>query len=158
MPDSIIEEKQGSYLISTDKSKLDIMAIHNYLSNESYWAKHIPIRIVKNAIEHSMCFGMYDLSENNFMKQIGFARVITDRATFGYLADVYVLDAHRKKGLSKWLMRFILAHPGLQGLRRFSLATQDAHGLYTQFGFKQLEQPDRMMEIKFNNAYYPAQE
>lgn len=156
MSDLIQEEKNGVYLISTDKSKLDVEAIHNYLSKESYWAKHIPIRIVKKAIEHSMCFGIYDLSANN--NQIGFARVMSDHATFAYLADVYVLEMYRKQGLSKWLMRFILAHPELQGLRRFSLATQDAHGLYTQFGFKALEKPERYMEIKFDTIYLPDQE
>jgi GNAT superfamily N-acetyltransferase len=156
MPDPIIEEKQGAYLLSTDKSKLDVAAIHHYLSKESYWAQHIPLRIVKKAIEHSMCFGIYDTSDHN--KQIGFARVMSDHATFGYLADVYVLEAHRGKGLSKWLMRFILAHPELQGLRRFSLATKDAHGLYEQFGFKPLDQPDRFMQIKLFDAYTPGQE
>ncbi len=142
------EEHKGNFLISTDKEKLDLSAIHHYLSTESYWAKQIPIEIVKKCIENSLCFGIY---ENK--KQIGFARVISDYSTFAYLADVYVLTEYRKQGLSKWLMEFIMSHPELQGLRRFSLATLDAHGLYEHYGFKRLENPDRYMEIKNVDIY-----
>ena len=144
----IQEAQQNDYLISTDKSKLDIGFIHHFLSEESYWAKDIPIEVVKKSIEGSLCFGLY-LSG----KQIGFARMITDGATFGYLADVFIDAVHRGKGLSKWLMQTIMQHPDLQGLRRISLATKDAHGLYEQFGFKPLSDADRFMQIKRENAY-----
>jgi len=143
-------EPFSDYSISTDKDKLQLPVIHHYLSVESYWAKHIPLEIVKQSIENSLCFGLYFKGE-----QIGFARVVTDYATFGYLADVFVLDVHRGKGLSKWLMKHIMAHPKLQGLRRFSLATRDAHGLYKQFGFKPLAKPETIMEIKHDNFYTP---
>lgn len=142
------EEQKGNFLISTDKAKLDQAAIHSYLSKESYWAQNIPFEVVKKCIDNSLCFGVYDNG-----KQIGFARVLSDYSTFAYLADVYILTEYRKKGLSKWLMQFILSHPELQGLRRFSLATLDAHGLYEQFGFKKLETPDRYMEIKNADIY-----
>jgi GNAT superfamily N-acetyltransferase len=142
------EEQKGEFLISTDKEKLDQAAIHQYISTESYWAKDIPLTTLKKSIENSFCFGVYHMK-----RQIGFARVISDYSTFAYLADVYILSEYRKKGLSKWLMQFIMEHEELQGLRRFSLATKDAHGLYTQFGFKQIESPDRFMEIKNANVY-----
>lgn len=140
----------ADFNISTDKEKLQIEVIHSYLSVESYWAKHIPLEVVKQSIENSFCFGLYFREE-----QVGFARVVTDYATFGYLADVFILEAHRGKGLSKQLMKSIMAHPKLQGLRRFSLATRDAHSLYTQFGFKPLAKPETNMEIKRDNFYTP---
>ena len=136
------------YTISTDKSRLNIDIIHEYLSNESYWAKNVPRAIVEKSIQNSLCFGIYQK-----MEQIGFARVITDQATFAYLADVFVLTEHRGKGLSKWLMEEIMAHPDLQGLRRFMLATSDAHGLYAQFGFKALDKPERIMSINYADLY-----
>ena len=142
------EIQQNEYLISNDKSKLDIAFIHHFLSVESYWAKNIPVDVVKKSIEGSLCFGLYLAG-----KQIGFARMITDGATFGYLADVFVDANHRGKGLSKWLMQTIMQHPDLQGLRRISLATKDAHGLYEQFGFKPLNDADRFMQIKRENPY-----
>lgn len=129
-------------LISTDKTKLNIPLIHNYLSKESYWAQNIPLEIIERSIENSLCFGVY-LDD----KQIGFARIISDYATFAYLADVFILPAYRKKGVSKKLMEFIKEHHSLQGLRRWMLATADAHGLYKQFGFTELAHPERMMEI-----------
>lgn len=132
--------RQGDYTISTDPSQLDLDVIHGYLQ-QSYWSPGIPREIVARAIEHSLCFGVYQGTT-----QIGFARVVTDQATFAYLADVFILEAHRKQGLSKWLVAVILAHPDLQGLRRFMLATLDAHGLYAQFGFKPIALPDRLME------------
>ena len=137
-----------NYSISTDKKKLQLHVIHHYLAEESYWAKHIPLDIVKRSIENSFCFGIYFKDE-----QIGFARVITDHAIFAYLADVFILEVHRGKGLSKWLMEFIMNHPKLQGLRVLSLRTKDAHGLYTQFGFKPIEKPENYMEIKHDNFY-----
>ncbi len=130
----------NTYDISTDPSRLQLDAIHAYLTR-SYWSPGVPRDLVARAIANSMCFGLY-LGE----AQVGFARVVTDKASFAYLADVYVLEAHRGQGLSKRLVETIQAHPDLQGLRRFLLATKDAHGLYAQFGFKPLAAPDRMME------------
>jgi GNAT superfamily N-acetyltransferase len=143
----LVEARQDTFLISTDPALLDVQAIHAYLTR-SYWAPGIPIEVVERAIQGAICFGVYDDG-----RQIGFARVITDRATFAYLADVYILEAHQGRGLGKWLMRVIMAHPDLQGLRRFSLATRDAHGLYAQFGFTPLRAPDRHMEIARPNIY-----
>jgi GNAT superfamily N-acetyltransferase len=133
--------KKG-YSISTDNRLLDVDTIHQYLSVESYWAKGIDKEKVQRSIDNSMCFGIY-----HNKKQIGFARVITDKATFAYIADVFVLDAYRGQGLSKWLMQTILNHTELHGLRRWVLATMDAHGLYKQFGFEPLAIPDRWMNI-----------
>ena len=141
------------YSISTDKDKLQLNVIHRYLSEESYWAKHIPLETVARSIENSFCFGIYFNNE-----QIGFARVITDFAIFAYLADVFVLEAHRGKGLSKSLMQYIMSHPKLQGLRVFALKTKDAHGLYKQFGFNVSANPENSMEIKFDNFYKPVSE
>lgn len=144
----IIEKKIGDYLLSTDKGKLQINYIHQYLSVESYWAKNIPIEIVKKSIEGSLCFGVYYQD-----KQVGFARVITDNATFGYLADVFIDKDHRGKGLSKELMTFIMAQDVIKKLRRFMLATLDAHNLYAQFGFESQEGNKRLMGIKFFDEY-----
>lgn len=138
----------NNYLFSTDKSKLQIDVVHDYLSKKSYWAKNIPLELVKKSINNSLCFGVYFNA-----KQVGFARVITDTATFAYLADVFILETHRRKGLSKQLMRFILDNPDLKNLRRFMLATKDAQSLYKQFGFNQLAVPERVMEIKFFESY-----
>jgi N-acetylglutamate synthase-like GNAT family acetyltransferase len=135
------------YTISADKEKLQLDVIHNFLSN-SYWAKDIPLEIVKRSIENSLCFGVYQGS-----KQVGFARVISDYATFGYLADVFILEEHRGKGLSKELMKVVFSHPQLQGLRRFCLGTRDAHKLYEQFGFYVIKKPELWMEIKHENIY-----
>ena len=132
----------NTYDISTDPSRLQLDAIHDYLAR-SYWSPGIPKDVVARGIAHSLCFGVY-LGD----AQVGFARVVTDRSTFAYLCDVYVLEAHRGQGLSKRLLERIHAHPDLQGLRRFLLGTLDAHGLYTQFGFKPLAAPERMMEIR----------
>lgn len=142
------EANINGYLYSTDKSKLNVDYIHYYLSKESYWAKNIPLSVVQKSIEGSLCFGIYDGTE-----QIGFAHVITDCATFGYLADVFVDEAYRGKGISKNLMRFILDCENLKGLRRFMLATLDAHGLYAQFGFESMEGNKRLMGIKFFEEY-----
>ena len=139
--------QQAEYEISTDPVRLDVTAIHAYLMR-SYWSPGIPRSVVEGAIENSLCFGMYCRGE-----QVGFARVITDKATFAYLADVFVLEAHRGRGLSKWLMQVIKAHEDLQGLRRFMLATRDAHGLYKQFEFGELANPSRLMEILNPDIY-----
>ncbi len=130
------------YLISTDKSKLQLAVIADYLINQSYWASTRTVEQIKTSIEHSMCFAVY-----NQQKQIAFGRVISDCSTFAYLADVFVLEPYRKQGISKALMQFMLAHPQLQNLRRFILATKDAHSLYAQFGFKPMHWTDRWMEI-----------
>ncbi len=143
---------QGSYLVSTDTSRLDLDLVHRFLSR-SYWADGIPRQVVARSIAHSLCFGVYEWGD-----QVGFARVVTDRATFGYLADVFVLEGHRGRGLSTWLMRVILGHPDLQGLRRFSLVTRDAHALYARFGFAALAAPERHMEILRPDPYLAAQE
>lgn len=132
----------GKFLISTDRSKLDIDVIHRFLAR-SYWSAGIPRATVVRSIENSLCFGVYDGAE-----QVGFARVISDFATYAYIADVFVLEAYRERGLGKELMASVMAHPDLQGLRRWSLATRDAHGLYAQFGFKPTTNPSPiMMEI-----------
>ncbi len=126
---------QGDFLISTDKAILNVQLIHNYLSIESYWSKNIPLPIVQKSIEGSVCFGLYYQQQQN-----GFARVVTDGAIFGYIADVFIVKEFRGKGLSKWMMKTILSHPELQGFRRWMLGTKDAHGLYRQFGFQSLDE------------------
>lgn len=133
--------KKG-YQISTDRTLLDFEVIYKYLDEESYWAQGIPPDKLKVAIANSMCFGIYFEQQ-----QVGFAPIITDKGTFAYLADVFVIEQHRRKGLSKWLVQTIINHPELQGLRRWSLATADAHGLYAQFGFTPITKADRWMEI-----------
>lgn len=140
MNDNAFLEK--GFMISTDKTLIDFETVYNYLSDESYWAKGIPANRLKKAIENSICFGIYHQN-----KQAGFARVVTDMATFAYICDVFVLAGYRRLGLSKWLMQTIMQHTDLQGLRRWSLATADAHNLYAQFGFTAISRPDRWMEI-----------
>ena len=144
----IVERQIGNFLYSIDKSKLNLDNVHHFLSQESYWAKNIPIDIVKISIEGSLCFGVY---ENN--KQVGFARVITDYATFGYLADVFIDKDYRGRGLSKELMAFIMEQDVVKKLRRFMLATLDAHSLYAQFGFESQEGNKRLMGVKFFEQY-----
>lgn len=141
------EWRQGEYLISTDKERLDIATIHGFLTT-SYWAAGVPIEIVKRSIEHSLNFGLFQNDQ-----QIGFARVITDYTTFAYLADVFILEPFRGRGLSKWLMQVIIDHPDLQGLRRWLLFTRDAHGLYRQVGYTSLANPERVMERNFPDIY-----
>jgi len=131
---------KDGYLVSTDKSKIDVETVHHFLSR-SYWAENIPLDVVRKSIENSLCFGMYHEE-----KLVGFARAISDFATFAYLADVFILPEERGKGLSKWLIGIILEHPQLQGLRRFTLATRDAHSLYAQFGFSLFDKPERWMQ------------
>ncbi|MEO8404693.1 MAG: GNAT family N-acetyltransferase [Chitinophagaceae bacterium] len=137
----------GEFTLSTDKSILDIPFIHQYLTR-SYWAEDIPVETVKKSIDGSLCFGMYHGDQ-----QIGFARVITDGAVFAYLADVFIDEAWRGRGLSKWLMKVIMSHESVQGLRRFMLATRDAHGLYKQFGFSALTFTDRWMQVHKPDIY-----
>lgn len=144
----IREQHIGDYFFSTDKEWLQIKYIHQYLSEESYWSKNIPIDIVRKSIEGSLCYGVYHHDQ-----QVGFARVITDNATFAYLADVFIDKEYRGKGLSKDLMRFILESDFTKVVRNFMLATLDAHGLYEQFGFKPLPEPQRMMGIKYFMQY-----
>jgi GNAT superfamily N-acetyltransferase len=135
------EWRRDEFLISTDPAKLDVNGIHAFLT-ESYWAKGIPLDVVERSIRGSLCFGVYNADQ-----QVGFARVISDFATYAYIGDVYITEAVRGKGLGKWLMECIMAHPDLQGLRRWGLVTLDAHGLYAQFGFVTPANPDRYMEI-----------
>lgn len=134
--------------ISTDRARLDLGLIHRYLCEESYWAKGIPRELVERSIAHSLCFGAYDGSA-----QVAFARVITDYATFAYVADVFVLPSHRRRGVSKAIMRAIREHPELQRLRRWHLVTRDAHGLYEQFGFRAVATRARHMESVTPDAY-----
>jgi N-acetylglutamate synthase-like GNAT family acetyltransferase len=138
---------QENYVVSTDPSKLDLKVVHGYLSR-SYWAEEIPFETVKRSVEHSLCFGVYALG-----KQIGFARVISDYTTFAYLADVFILEEEQGRGLSKFLMECILKHKELQGLRNFSLMTQDAHSLYARYGFKNIPKPENFMAKKIDGIY-----
>ena len=142
-----IEWTQGPLLISTESARLQVDAVHQYLSR-AYWSEGVSREIVERALRNSLCFGLYDNG-----KQMGLARVVTDFATFAYLCDVYVLETHRGRGLGKWLIACVMAHPQLQGLRRFSLVTRDAHQLYAPFGFKALIAPERHMEAIQSDPY-----
>ena len=141
------EQTREDYTVSDDPRRLDAVAVHAYLTR-SYWAAGIPLEVVERAIANSLCVGLYHNGQ-----QVGFARVVTDRATFAYLCDVYVLEEHRGRGLSKWMMEAVLAHGELRGLRRFLLGTLDAHELYRRFGFTELAEPGRMMEIMNRDVY-----
>jgi GNAT superfamily N-acetyltransferase len=141
------ERNRDNFSISTDPARLDIDAIHAYLTR-SYWAEGIPREIVAKSLEGSICFGLYAGD-----RQIGLARVITDKATFAYLSDVYVLEEYRGQGLSKWLMEAVRSHPELQSMRLFLLLTRDAHGLYEKFGFTRPSFPDRFMELADREIY-----
>jgi GNAT superfamily N-acetyltransferase len=141
---------KGGFEISTDPERIDLAVVHGFLT-ASYWAQGIPVETVQRSIENSICFGVYHGS-----RQVGFARIISDQATFAYLADVFILPSHRGRGLSRWLMECIMAHPGLQGLRRWMLATRDAHGLYAKFGFTPLQKPGRWMEFHHPDVYADA--
>jgi len=142
------ERRRGEFLVSSDRSRLDVDMIHSFLTN-CYWAKGIPRETVERSIEHALCFGIYDGNG----AQVGFARVISDFATVAYLGDVFVLESHRERGLGKWLMDCIMQHHALQGLRRWILLTRDAHGLYRQFGFTPLKTADRYMELHRPDVY-----
>ncbi len=146
--------------MSTDRARLNLEVVHGFLTN-CYWAKGIPRDVVARSIEHSLCFGIYDESspfdgaqgEHGAPTQVGFARVVSDFATVAYLGDVFVLETHRGRGLSKWLMQCIIQHPALQNLRRWILLTRDAHGLYSHFGFTPVKAPERYMELHRPNVY-----
>ena len=142
-----MEWKQGEFIVTDRREDLDIETIHNFL-RESYWAKEIPRPIVEKAVNNSLCFGLYHNS-----KQVGFGRAVSYHATFAYLADVFVVPAYRGRGLGKWLVSCIIAHPELQGLRRWMLATLDAHRLYEQNGFIALRKPEWFMEINDPDIY-----
>jgi GNAT superfamily N-acetyltransferase len=138
-----------TYEISADPARLDLDVIHRYLSEEAYWSPGVPREVVARAVANSLCFGIYA----NDGAQVGFARLVTDRATYAYVADVFVLTEHRGKGLSKRLMETIIAHPEVQGLRRWMLATRDAHELYARYGFTPVAKPDRLMERHDPDVY-----
>jgi GNAT superfamily N-acetyltransferase len=138
---------QGDFEISTDPARVDVAVVHEFLTS-SYWARGIPAETVRRSIENSICFGVYHGEQ-----QVGFARVISDLATFAYLGDVFVVPAFRGRGLSKWLMECVVGHPDLQGLRRWMLATRDAHGLYSQYGFSPVKAPERWMELHRPDVY-----
>jgi N-acetylglutamate synthase-like GNAT family acetyltransferase len=142
-----MNEAKDQFAITTDKEKFDVDLIHSFLTN-SYWAEGISRETVRRSIDGALCFGVF---ENN--KQIGFARMITDKATFAYLADVFIIEEYRGRGLSKWLMQIIMSHPDLQGLRRMMLGTRDAHELYKKFGFTPLNNVDRWMQVHDPDVY-----
>jgi len=143
-----IDHRRGEFLISTDPARISLDVVHGFLTN-CYWAKGIPRETVARSIEHSLCFGVYDGSG----EQVGFARVVSDFATVAYLGDVFILESHRGRGLSKWLMECVTQHPSLQGLRRWILLTRDAHALYAKFGFTPVAKPDRYMELHRPDVY-----
>jgi len=138
----LLEITRDDYTISTDHSKLDLRWIHNFLANDAYWSRGIPVDVFEKSVANSLCFGLYDKD-----KQLGFSRVVSDFSTFAYLADVFVTPEHRQQGLGKWLVESILNHPDLQGIRRWMLATSDAHDLYRKYGFTPLEHLEKMMEL-----------
>lgn len=139
--------ERGEYAISTEKDRLDVDVIHSFLTN-SYWAAGIPRAVVERSLEHALCFGVY-----HGTRQVGFARVITDYATFAYIGDVFIVEEYRGRSLSKWLMDVVVSHPELQGLRRWLLLTRDAHGLYKRYGFAPARTPERLMEMYFAEVY-----
>jgi GNAT superfamily N-acetyltransferase len=143
--------RQGDYLVSTDPSLLDAALIQDFLANRSYWATGRPLDVVRRSLANSLCFGLYERN-----RQVGFARVVTDRATFAWLCDVFVLEAYRGRGLSKWLVQCVLEHRDLQGLRRFLLGTRDAHTLYARYGFTPLADASRFLEVFRDNPHAPA--
>ena len=144
---SDFEPVRDEYSISCDPDRLDLAVVYGFLST-SYWSLGLPLEVLQRAIAGSLCFGVYHGG-----KQVGFARVVTDRATFAYLCDVFVLDAYRGQGLGRWLMEAVAAHPDLQGLRRMVLVTRDAHGLYENFGFRPLARPAGYMELHLPDVY-----
>jgi GNAT superfamily N-acetyltransferase len=145
--DAPIEVTRGEYTISTDRTRIDVSAVHGYLTR-SYWCPGIPEDVVRRGIGGAICFGIYQ-----GRVQVGFCRVITDQATYAYLSDVFVLETHRGRGLSKWMMEVVMAHPSLQGLRCFALSTRDAHSLYARYGFTPVATPERQMEIMRRTIY-----
>jgi GNAT superfamily N-acetyltransferase len=142
----------NEFTVSTDKTSLQLSRIHHFLATQAYWCLDIPRDVVEKAIAGSLCFGLYVRIESAYL-QIGFARVVTDGASFAWLCDVYIENDYRGKGLSKWIMECVLSHPDLKNLRRICLATKDAHSLYTKFGFEITQTPQNWMEIKDNDLY-----
>jgi len=142
-----VRHERGGFVISTDPAAIDAHAVHAYLT-QSYWSSGIPLDVVQRAIAGSLCFGLFEGD-----RQVGLARVITDRATFAYLCDVYVLEGYRGRGLGTWLIEAVVSHPALQGLRRVVLVTRDAHGIYAKFGFTPLKRPEGYMEIVRPDVY-----
>jgi len=162
-PEAVVESRRGEFVISTDRARLDLDVVHGFLTN-CYWAKGIPREVVARSIEHSLCFGVYDETREESPRlakeakhgapvQVGFARVVSDFATVAYLGDVFILESHRGRGLSRWLMECIMRHPALQNLRRWILLTGDAHGLYARFGFTPVKAPERFMELHRPDVY-----
>jgi GNAT superfamily N-acetyltransferase len=145
-----IDERRGEFLLSTNRDRLDLDVIHGFLT-ACYWAKGIPREVVARSIENSLCFAVYKQAQ-----QVGFARAISDFATYAYIGDVFILEEYRGRGLGKWMMEAILRHPQLQGLRRWSLVTRDAHQLYQPLGFTALKKPENYMELHDPNVYQHA--
>ena len=143
-----MEWQQGEFCITTQRGRVSLDTVHRFLSLEAYWSMGIPRETVERSLDNSLCFSLLHGSQ-----QIGFARVISDRATIAYLGDVFLLTEYRGRGLSKWLMKCVMSHPELQGLRRWILLTGDAHGLYAKSGFTALTQPDRWMQRHDPAAY-----
>jgi GNAT superfamily N-acetyltransferase len=152
MPNAHLEYRKGEFTVSTNDALIDLDLVHGFLT-ECYWAKGIPRDVVARSIENSLCFGVYANG-----KQIGFARVISDYATYAYIGDVFVVDSFRGRGLGKWLMECVMQHSRLQGLRRWSLVTRDAHGLYSKLGFEPLKKPENYMELHRPEVYQKAGE
>ena len=148
--EATIEERRGEFLLSTDPDRLDLDVIHGFLT-ACYWAKGIPREVVARSIQNALCFGVYRQA-----RQVGFARVISDFATYAYIGDVFVIESFRGLGLGKWMMEAILRHPQLQGLRRWSLVTRDAHSLYAPLGFTPLKKPENYMELHNPHVYEPS--
>jgi GNAT superfamily N-acetyltransferase len=146
-----MEYTRDGFTLSTDFAKQDLVAVHHFLSTQAYWCLNIPFERVRKAAEHSLNFGVFD----DGGKQVGYARVISDHSTIAYLGDIYVLPEFRGRGLSKWLIGTVMAHPELQGMRRWILLTGDAHGLYRQFGWKEIARPELWMEVTKEGPAYP---
>lgn len=143
-----ITATKDDYLLTTDKTKLDLHMIHKFLSGESHWAKNIPFDRVKKSVENSLCFGLF-FNDN----QVGFARVISDFSTIAYLGDLFILKEHRGKGLSRWMLEEIMNYPELRGLRRWILVTKDAHEVYQQYGWAMVARPENWLEIHDPEVY-----
>ena len=143
-----MEQQRDGLVLSTDPEQMDVEAIHKYLSEESYWARGIPLGVVERALANSLCFGVFDGG-----RQVALARVVTDLATYAYLCDVYVLESHRRRGIGHWMLEAIDSHPDLQGLRRWSLITRDAHSLYEPHGYIPLAKPENYLERVYRDVY-----
>jgi GNAT superfamily N-acetyltransferase len=146
-----MEQRRGDFVISTEAGRIDLDVVHGFLAGESYWSRGIARERLARAIRHSLCFGVYDGE-----RQVGFARVVTDRATFAYLCDVFLLEAYRGRGLGEWMIEAVSGHPDLSGLRRWILATRDAHPFYERFGWSRLARPEMYMEILAASAADPV--